>query len=317
MAHKPKWFRDDAIFVSYAPTIGINKDGNILYKVDENSGLRTDEINNIAEEDIEELLAGNTTDTSTWVSSSSLDNPFIGVAVYQDTRSENQLEELLDKDEFSGFTIKTLGDLIGVGDIKARAGHGSPSADVRKGDIPYIKVSDIRAGQLNINPTNMVSKVIAERFWKGKESGLRPYDLISPIRTSKNIGDFALLMPGQENVVLTKEMLVLHAEEQADFDNFYLLWALSLKAVRNQWDRIIFMQTNREDVGLRYREIKLPVPPSKSVADKVSEPTRSYYLGVESLRKQYIDYLQKEGMHHIFMSTANLESEINPDNSEV
>lgn len=35
-------------------------------------------------------------------------------------------------------------------------GTGRPSKDQRTGSVPYIKVSDLRAGLVNINATNMV-----------------------------------------------------------------------------------------------------------------------------------------------------------------
>ncbi len=146
--------------------------------------------------------------------------------------------------------------------------------------------------------------MVAERFWKGKESGLKAFDLITPIRTSKNIGEFALIMPGQERVVLTKEVLVLRASQTAPFDNFYLLWAMTLKTVRRQWDRIVFMQTNREDVGKRYEEIRIPVPPAKEVADNHSKAFRDYYLGTQKLRDDFLTYLAGEDKHYIFMSSA-------------
>lgn len=149
-----------------------------------------------------------------------------------------------------------------------------------------------------------MSEVVARTFWKGEKSGLKEYDLITPIRTSKNIGEFAVLMPGQERVVLTKEMLVLRATPQAQFDNFYLLWALTLKAVRRQWNRIVFMQTNREDVGRRFSEIRLPVPPSRDVADARSEPFRAFYVGTQRLRENLLSYLSSDDKHYIFMSSS-------------
>ena len=36
---------------------------------------------------------------------------------------------------------------------------------------------------------------------------------------------------------------------------------MTLNVVRQQWNRVVFMQTNREDVGQRYLEIEVPVPP--------------------------------------------------------
>jgi hypothetical protein len=194
--------------------------------------------------------------------------------------------------------------------VEIRSGHGSPSEDQRVGTVPYIKVSDLRAGMVNINPTNLIPFDLARRFWKQKskqdelldagtiESGLEPYDLISPERASKNIGEFCVLMPGQENVVLTREVIVIRPGPDAPFDRFYLMWALSLRTVRQQWERVIFMQTNREDVGKRYLEIVVPMPKSEKVAQQFAKPFRDYFHNLQKSRGQLKGDLAKLGSDH-------------------
>ncbi|MFG2720760.1 hypothetical protein ACGFW5_21045 [Streptomyces sp. NPDC048416] len=305
MVHRPAWFREGQVFVSYAPTVGINKDGEDLFVVAADTGTRTGVIDDQIAADVTALVDEfGTTDTSRWVESGELTEQLIAVPNYFDERSVRNFFTLMDAPEMQGFASASIGELVDDGLLISMHGHGSPSADFRTGHVPYIKVSDIRAGQVNINPTNRVPDVVAERFWRGSESGLKEYDLITPIRTSKNIGDFAVVMPGQERVVLTKEVLVLRASESAPFDNFYLLWAMTLKAVRRQWDRVVFMQTNREDVGRRYKEIRIPVPPSREVAEEVSKAFRDYYLGTQRLRENLVTYLANDDKHHIFMSSV-------------
>lgn len=206
--------------------------------------------------------------------------------------------------KFAGFDAASIGSLIGRGVLTVRGGHGSPSQDERIGDVPSIKVSDLRAGLVNINPTNRIPLSVARKFWGGPDSGLKAFDLLCPERTSKNIGDFCILLPGQERVVTTKEVIVLRPGAKANFDPFYLLWALSLKIVRDQWRRIIFMQTNREDVGKRYLEILLPVPPTCERAKEISEPFRTYYQTLAKARSSLSDYLNQEKQHHFFVSGA-------------
>ncbi|MBM2619005.1 hypothetical protein JIG36_25950 [Actinoplanes sp. LDG1-06] len=307
------------MFVSFAPTVGINKDGEDLYVVNPATGTRTDVLDDQVLADVDALLSEKmTTSTSRWVTQEALQPGLLAVPVYFDDRSNERFDEVLGEAEFEGFESATLGELIDDGRVIARPGHGSPSADLRTGTVPYIKVSDLRAGQVNINPTNRVTEVVAKKFWRGKESGLAAYDILTPIRTSKNIGDFAVLMPGQERLVLTKEVLVLHAAETSEFDNFYLLWAMSLRTVRRQWDRIVFMQTNREDVGSRYRQIKIPVAPSRERADEVSKPFRDYYLGMQELRQKFLDHLTESDRYHIFLSSAEaVEEEIEEELEEL
>lgn len=313
MVYKPKWFSDGQVFVSYAPTVGINKDGNELFRIDSATGQRTGVLDDQLLFDVEGLMTNTPTETSQWINMNDLTERLMAVPAYFDARPMIDFQSLMASPDMKGFTSVTLGELIDQGRLRAMNGHGSPSADLRRGDIPYIKVSDIRAGQVNINPTNRVSRVVAEQFWKSERSGLLPWDLITPIRTSKNIGDFAVLMSDQTEVLLTKEVLVLRTLKDEEFDNFYLLWALSLKAVRRQWERIVFMQTNREDVGKRYREIVIPLPPDSKAASRVSQEFRKYYLGMDRLRRDFVKYLNEDDQHHVFLAAA---SETDTENDE-
>ena len=122
-------------------------------------------------------------------------------------------------------------------------------------------------------------------------------------------------MPGQEQVFTTKEIIVLRPGPKADFDTFYLLWAMTLKIVRDQWRRVIFMQTNREDVGKRYLEISIPVPPSQERADEVSKPFKDYYVAISLARIELQKYLFATKAHHFFVSGAEEPELIDEDNS--
>ena len=96
-----------------------------------------------------------------------------------------------------------------------------------------------------------------------------------------------MIMPGQEEMVLTKEVLLFSVSQDAPIDPFYLFWALSLKDVQSQWKRVIFMQTNREDLGDRYRLIEIPYTSNKSDAEMISKGYRDYFTGLDNLQKQF------------------------------
>lgn len=311
---KPSWFSDLKIMVSTAPTCGLTKGGRALPLVDTKTGARlqvpdpetgelVDAINDRLLSDMESLATATETDTLRFIDRDKV-SMRAAVPVYYDRRFEEAFDAAMKQSEFKGFTSASMGDLIGSDIIAVRAGHGSPSADQRVGDVPYIKVSDLRAGLVNINPTNRVPHKIAEKHWRADNSGLLPFDLLCPERTSKNIGDFCILLPGQERVLLTKEIIVLRPGATANFDAFYLLWAMTLKVVRDQWKRIVFMQTNREDVGKRYLELKIPVPQTKEIGMSVSEPFRMYYIALAESRFAFAKYLRDSGQHHFFVSGA-------------
>lgn len=322
--HKPSWFSDDYVMVSTAPTCGLTKGGRTLRKIDPATGKRVqikdadtgelvDAIDDQLMDDMKALTSANSkkrsvgsslTDTLTFIGADTV-SLNCAVPIFYDRRFSVAFHEAMAKPEFEGFSTSTLGELVSAGQLIIRGGHGSPSQEQRVGEVPYIKVSDLRAGLVNINPTNRVPLAIAKKFWRGESSGFRAFDLMCPERTSKNIGDFCVLLPGQEEVLATKEVIVLRPGSNATFDSFYLLWALTLKVVRDQWRRVIFMQTNREDVGQRFLEIEIPVPPSAKRAAKVSKAFRDYYTTLASARTQLQEYLASADPNHHFFIAGN------------
>jgi type I restriction enzyme M protein len=280
----PSWFRDGYVWVSCAPTIGLNKDGLDLFVVND-EGQRTSEIDDVAMEDVRALLAGKNTPTSGYVPLEPMATSFIAVPTFSGNQAESVLKSKVAL-KLEGFTTKSLGDLMDEGIISIRGGHGSPSADVRKGNIPYIKVVDLRAGKVNPNRTNMVSIEVARRFWKGNDSGVTPWTIVTPARASKNIGEPCMIMPGQEQSVFTKEVLMISVSPDAPIDPFFLFWALGLDDVKKQWGRVVFMQTNREDLGNRYRLIEIPYTDDEKLAQSVSSPYKKYFTTLAAIQKE-------------------------------
>ena len=310
---KPHWYQPGKVMVSTAPTCGISKGGGPLarydehgrkvYETDPETGEDRLAVDDRLLDDMEALRNGRTTETLRFFDAGDLSLRH-AVPAYYDRRYHEAFAEALAEPAYEGFTAATLGELAADGRITLQNGHGSAPKDLRTGDVPYIKVSDLRAGLVNINPTNYVPLTFARGMWGGPTSDLQPFDLLSPNRASRNIGDFCVLMPGQEQVMLTKEVIVLRPGPEADFDPFYLLWAMTLKVVRDQWNRVVFMQTNREDVGDRFLEIEVPIAPDAERAAEVSEPFRRYFRTLAEERDRLTDYLS-DGAHHYLMGGAD------------
>jgi len=267
-------------------TCGIYKNGGTRFKTDPATGLRTRDVDNELLEHVEAFLRGEHPPGEARVPIEAANRSGVLVPTYYDGRFNEQIKSLLSK---KGLIGKTIGQLERDGVIMVRGGHGSPGNDQRAGSIPYIKVSDIRALRVNVNPTNLVTESVARRFWRGDESGLKAWDLITPNRASSNIGEFAIILPGEERIVVTKEVFIFRVNDNERYDPFFLLWALSLQAVREQWRRIALMQTNREDCGGRYREIVLPAPPDKHWAQEISRPFRDYFTTLAGARERFCE----------------------------
>jgi type I restriction enzyme M protein len=279
-----------------ARTCGIYKSGGIRYKTDPQTGQRTDQIDNELIEAVDALSAGKTSASTRSVALQDVEAAKVLVPTYFDNRYNQYIDLFLKGESLQGVT---LGELLKEGVLSVRGGHGSPGNDQRSGTIPYVKVSDIRALRVNINPTNMVTEAIARRYWRGESSGLKAWDLITPNRASSNIGEFAIILPGEEQVVLTKEMFLFRVQKTNIWDPFILLWALSLKAVREQWRRITLMQTNREDCGDRYKEIVLPLPRNRHWAEERSQAFRDYFNSLAVAKSEFASRILTDKAEYI------------------
>lgn len=277
-------------------TCGIYKDGAPRYRTDKSTGVRTDEVDNELMDVVERYLAGVRSRDVSRVGLRQVFAKRVLVPAYYDRRLEAGVTRVLKRIGTSGVTVGELSDsnIIGV-----RGGHGSPGNDQRNGTVPYIKVSDLRRLRVNVNPTNLVPAGVAERYWSGRDSGLRAWDVLTPNRASSNIGEFAMLLPGEERIVVTKEVFVFRVLDNDIWDPFYLLWALSLKPIREQWRRIALMQTNREDCGERYREIVLPDPRNAEWAREMSSAFREYFGGLAEAERRFVKAVRADGLGYI------------------
>jgi len=287
-------------------TCGIYKSGGIRYKTNPETGKRSEDVDNELIDAVDEYIEGLASSCRFDVDESTVFASGVIVPTYYDDRYNLPIRELL---RSLGTEGVSLGALLDAKILTVRGGHGSPGNDQRVGTIPYIKVSDIRAMRMNINPTNLVTTKVAERFWRGKNSGLCAWDVLTPNRASSNIGEFAIVVPGEEQVVLTKEMFVFRVVDTSVWDPFYLFWAMCLSAVRNQWRRIALMQTNREDCGSRYREIVVPLPQSKTWAKSHSGAFRDYFQTLSGAREEFSARLVASGLSFIASAPGNDEAE--------
>lgn len=292
--------RTEATYFLNPQTCGIYKNGSPKYVVNQD-GVRGNAIDNQL---YAESLAYSKGKKPKPISAKLIDEKGILVPQYYDSRYNKGFETLLRDNDLDAIS---LDELVSDGIIKIFNGHGSPSNDLRNGEVPYVKVSDIRNIRINVNPTNLIPLELAKKFWRTKngKSNLCAWDLISPSRASSNIGEFAILVPGEEQIVLTKEVFVLRVLPNTEgYSSFYLLWALSLKEVRTQWQRVTLMQTNREDVGNRYKEILIPKPKSNSWAKSVASSFEQYFTTIAKAKQDFSSNISTDNFDYIASISA-------------
>ncbi len=168
----------------------------------------------------------------------------------------------------------TVEELISDGIIEARDGHGSPaSVEKGRGDIPYIRVSDIVNWELYRNPVTGIPEDEYRR--KMGRNGRPPAegDVIFVRRGSYRIGTVAMASPRDCEVLLTKELLTLRlldTDNRHGLTSFYLLAALSSKTVQDQIPNLVCIDTILPTIGDRWAHLVLPIPEDQAETSAIS-----------------------------------------------
>ena len=273
------------IIGSICNTYGEDKHGTPRYKIE--NGSRTDEL-----DDEMAQAAGLMWDPMAPVSElkfrfSQEDAIEMGVLVASFWWRDPVMESLRAFASEYDCDLVPVSELIRDGHIQVFGGHGSPSSHYKgKGDVPYVKVVDIKNWRVNENSSYFMPREIAEKYTKKRP--LMPYDLLTPTTASKNIGLFGVVMPWQTEVILTREIFIWRMQDNDErIDRWLFLALVSLKVVHDQFKYLVLMQMNREDLGRRYRELVLPIPRALAAREKWAAPVRRYFEAQTAARASY------------------------------
>lgn len=280
---KPK--RNHRIIGMLTESYGEDKHGHPLYRLDAD-GNRTETLEDEMTEAAALLLTDYGTPSKLRFSFKQSDALEAGVLVASYFWRKPYLDALSAFAKENECELVSLSELVDRNELTYESGHGSPKGQFKgKGQVPYVKVSDIKNWRINENPKYFIPDEEAKRL-RGKKQ-LKPFDLVTPTRASKNIGLVGVVMPWQTHVVLTKEIVVLRCAKKSRVSPWLLLVMLSLRVVNDQFRYLVQMQTNREDLGKRLFELLIPIPIYQKVRDKWEVHTKNFFLAQVKAREEY------------------------------
>jgi len=276
---------DHTIIGSVCETFGEDKHGRPRFKFVD--GKQTSERDDEMQETVELLRSRTVSESKLLFRFRQSDARSNGVLVASYWWRKPYLEALEEFAEKHDCDLVSVSDLEDAGELLVLPGHGSPSSHYHgRGNVPYIKVVDIKNWRIVENPKYFLPEDIAAK--KRRKRCLQPFDLLTPTRASKNIGLFAIVMPWQTHVILTREIAIWRVQPQAKrIDPFLMLAMLSLNVVHAQFNYLVLMQTNREDLGQRYKEVLLPIPRTGAQRERWSGPVNNYFSALVEARRSY------------------------------
>ena len=292
---KPK--KNHEITGILAESYGENKHGHALYRLD-SQGRSTDILEDEMAEAVALLGANNRSEENKlkfrFLQSKAASSGVIVASYHWRKPYEDALERFAAQND---CTLVSIEELVDSGELQLESGHGSPKSHFKgKGSIPYIKVSDIKNWRIVENSKYFIPVDEAKRL-RGSRI-LLPFDLVTPTRASKNIGLLGVVMPWQVNVVLTKEIVILRMADKSRLSPWLLLVMMSLRVVNDQFRYLVMMQTNREDLGKRLYELKVPIPEKRSGRERWETHVRAYFEARRAARSEYDKLLDSLDVSH-------------------
>lgn len=296
------------ILMTYTKSIGQDKNGNPLFRLNSQGKRVYGDLDNEMAEAVEHVVSLDYSESRPKRQGNLTTNQRFGFSIAQEAARTRgvlvprfwwraETDAALSAWANKHPCIPTrLGELVDRGLLTTHEGHGSPPGHSRRtGAVPYVKVTDLKNWRINENPTNFIHQDVADKLRK-RGPKLFFGDLVTPARASSNIGQFSMVMPWQTHVVFTKEILLIRSvENEEGIDPFLLLALFSLKVVQEQYTNLVLMQTNRDHLGDHWREVIIPLPPTVIDRAAVAAPVRAYFDGLIQARSSYARLLHTFG----------------------
>jgi type I restriction enzyme M protein len=269
---KTKPSPDDEILFGIANTCGHDKNGKVLYKLD-NFGNPIEDENGekIIDDDILEIANKarsffkkekfeNTKKLFTILNKEVKHNVFIPDYYDLDLRQElNSLDK---------YEAVSIGDLVSKNVLKITRGHEIGSKFYGTGKIPFVRTSDIVNWEIDYSPTKQVS-LEAYNLFKKKQD-IQKDDILFVSDGTFLIGRSAIITDLDTQIVIQSHLKKIRVLDTSFLSPYYLLYLLNTELVQKQIQKATFIQGTISTINNRIKDIILPIHKDKKIIDDIT-----------------------------------------------
>ena len=220
----------DVIF-AVAEEIGRDHLGKTKYRI--RNGRLTDEVwddSEIIREELKNPYSAGNNCTLVVPSSDIKDSIFVPRYYWYWSKYK---DGLIQEAEAEGLSLIAIRKLIDEGIIEYFKGHGSPPNEYKGwGTIPYVRAGDIGNWALYKNPTSMIPEHVYLSVKGNRGVELQGGDIIFVKEDSYRIGDVAIVLPTDTNILLNDHCIVLRVVDKDNpygIDHLYITFGASLE----------------------------------------------------------------------------------------
>ncbi len=278
--------RPKSIFMAMAKSVGHNKNGKPIYKIDElnNRKALDDDLPIIAKKfnSYKNNKKGSADHLGFNISYDKL-NDHIFIPEYYNPEIRKEIEML----EKSGkYLLLSIGDLIDKGVLQIRRGNEIGSQFYGTGEVPFVRTSDIVNWEIKVDPVKAVSDEIYAQYKNLQD--IQENDILFVNDGTFLIGRTAMVTKLDLKIVIQSHIRKIRVLDNDFINPFYLFYLLNSKIVRKQIDSKTFVQATISTIGNRLREVVLPISKDQQEIKKIIKEIKDIIEKKADLREKTV-----------------------------
>ncbi len=282
------------VFMAIAKTIGHNKNGKEVFKIEPDGALVLDAQGNAIIDDDTPEIARRYNDPALaqndhlgfWVAPAEIDD-HIFIPEYYNPELKAELARL----EQSGkYRLVTVGELAQTGVIEIRRGNEIGSQFYGTGDVPFVRTTDIVNWEIKMDPVKAVARQVYEQY--RRQQDVREQDILFVNDGTFLIGRTAMITRLDTQIVIQSHLKKIRVLKPAALDPFYLFYLLNSNIVQRQIAVKTFTQATLSTIGNRLREIVLPITNDLPQMERISRQVQTIIEQKTHLREQTIQLVE-------------------------
>ena len=267
------------VFMGIAYSCGHNKNGKEVYKINKDGSFVFDSEGNKIIDDEITLIAEK---YQSFRQNKSISNSHSGFVVnypqikncifipdYYDPDLQQEIANLENSNEYQ---VKTIKELLDEKILQIKRGNEIGSQFYGKGDIPFIRTSDIVNWELQIDPIKCVPEEIYEQY-KNRQN-VQEGDILFVKDGTFLIGRSAIVSKQNEKIIIQSHLLKIRVSKNCAIDSYYMLYLLNTPVVQKQIAKYTFIQGTISTVGERFNEIRLPIHKDLNKIRQISDEVK-------------------------------------------
>ncbi|MDR1544755.1 MAG: N-6 DNA methylase, partial [Prevotellaceae bacterium] len=288
---------DYPIFMSIPTTCGHNKNGKEVYKINKDGSFIFDNEGNKIVDDEISLVAEqyhsyiqNRTNINShlgFVVNYSQIRNWIFIPDYYDPELQHEISEL---EQSNDYDVKSIKQLVDDKIIKIKRGNEIGSQFYGKGDVPFIRTSDIVNWDLKIDPIKCVPEEIYEQY--KNQQDVKENDILFVKDGTFLIGRSAIVTEQEEKIIIQSHLLKIRTLKKDTINPYYLLYLLNTPFVQKQIKKYTFVQGTISTVGDRFYEIVLPIHKDINKVKQISDEIKDI-INTKRILRERIENLIK------------------------